>query len=100
MQLEDAEANKIVERSEADILLIEGQENNNKKLKEEVAYYKKELIDSRSRKAAAEDELNTVKGTVETITNSGKALSNEIEGLKETVKLLKKQLEEETIRAN
>jgi len=100
MQLEDAEANKIVERSEADIHLIEEQETNIKKLKEEVAYYKKELIDSRSRKAAAEDELNTVKGTVETITNSGKALSNEIEGLNETVKLLKKQLEEETIRAN
>jgi len=100
MQLEDAEANKIVERSEADILLIEEQETNIKKLKEEVSYYKKELIDSRSRKAAAEDELNTVKGTVETITNSSKALSNEIEALNETVTVLKKQLEEETVRAN
>merc|ERR1719228_1443700 len=100
MQLEDAEANKVVERSDDDIRTIEEQGANIKKLKEEVAYYKKELIDSRSRKAAAEDELNTVKGTVETITNSSKALSNEIEGLNETVKLLKKQLEEETIRAN
>jgi len=100
MQLEDAEANKIVERSEEDVKLIEEQETNIAKLKEEVAYFKKELIDSRSRKAAAEDELNTVKGTVETITNSSKALSNEIEGLNETVKLLTKQLEEQTIRAN
>merc|ERR1719341_2097327 len=100
MQLEDAEANKIVERSEEDVKLIEEQETNIAKLKEEVAYFKKELIDSRSRKAAAEDELNTVKGTVETITNSSKAPSNEIEGLNETVKLLTKQLEEQTIRAN
>jgi len=100
MQLEDAEANKIVERSEDDVKLIEEQGVNIVKLKEEVAYFKKELIDSRSRKAAAEDELNTVKGTVETITNSSKALSNEIEGLNETVKLLTKQLDEETIRAN
>merc|ERR1719341_155899 len=93
MQLEDAEANKIVERSEEDVKLIEEQETNIAKLKEEVAYFKKELIDSRSRKAAAEDELNTVKGTVETITNSSKALSNEIEGLNETVKLLTNHLE-------
>lgn len=100
MQLEDAEVNKIVERSQDDIKLIEEQGANIAKLKEEVAYFKKELIDSRSRKAAAEDELNTVKGTVETITNSSKALSNEIEGLNETVKFLTKQLEEETLRAN
>merc|ERR1711892_858650 len=32
--------------------------------------------------------------------NSSKALSNEIDGLNETVKLLTKQLEEETARAN
>jgi len=100
MQLEDAEANKVVERSDADIHLIETQDANIIKLKDEVSYFKKELIDSRSRKAAAEDELNTVKGTVETITNSSKALSNEIDGLNETVKLLTKQLEEETVRAN
>merc|ERR1712123_107470 len=100
MQLEDAEANKAVERSDADIQLIETQDANIIKLKDEVSYFKKELIDSRSRKAAAEDELNTVKGTVETITNSSKALSNEIDGLNETVKLLTKQLEEETVRAN
>lgn len=100
MQLEDAEANKVVERSEEDIRLIDEQNISMTKLREEVAYFKKELIDSRSRKAAAEDELNTVKGTVETITNSSKALSNEIEGLNETVKILSKQLEEETTRAN
>merc|ERR1712123_215988 len=100
MQLEDAEANKVVERSDADIHLIETQDANIIKLKDEVSYFKKELIDSRSRKAAAEDELNTVKGTVETITNSSIALSNEIDGLNETVKLLTKQLEEETVRAN
>merc|ERR1712123_220105 len=100
MQLEDAEANKVVERSDADIHLIETQDANIIKLKDEISYFKKELIDSRSRKAAAEDELNTVKGAVETITNSSKALSNEIDGLNETVKLLTKQLEEETVRAN
>eukprot|EP00092_Neocalanus_flemingeri_P014649 GFUD01015811.1.p1 GENE.GFUD01015811.1~~GFUD01015811.1.p1 ORF type:complete len:777 (-),score=220.64 GFUD01015811.1:932-3262(-) len=100
MQLEDAEVNKVIERSEDDIRAIEEQGENIVKLKEEVAYIKKELIDSRSRKAAAEDELNTVKGTVETITNSSKALSNEIEALNETVKLLTKNLQEETIRAN
>jgi len=100
MQLEDAEANKVIERSEDDIRTIDEQGEHIVKLKEEVAYIKKELIDSRSRKAAAEDELNTVKGTVETITNSSKALSNEIETLNETVKLLNKNLEEQTIRAN
>jgi len=100
MQLEDAEANKVVQRSEDDVRTIEEQGANIGKLKEEVAYFKKELIDSRSRKAAAEDELNTVKGTVETITNSSKALSNEIETLNETVKLLTKNLQEETTRAN
>merc|ERR1719309_92997 len=100
MQLEDAEANKVIERSDDDIRLIEEQNISMTKLREEVAYFKKELIDSRSRKAAAEDELNTVKGTVETITNSSKALSNEIETLNETVKLLTKNLQEETTRAN
>lgn len=70
------------------------------KLREEVSYYKQELIDARSRKAAAEDELNTVKGTVETLNNSSAALSTEIETLGETIKLLNKKLEEETGRAN
>ena len=55
---------------------------------------------SRSRKAAAEDELSTVKGTVETITNSSKALANEIEQLQETVAGLNKRLGEETARAD
>ena len=55
---------------------------------------------SRSRKAAAEDELSTVKGTVETITNSSKALANEIEQLQETLAGLNKRLGEETARAD
>jgi hypothetical protein len=42
-----------------------------------VSYIKKELIDARSRKAAAEDDLNTVKGTVETLNNSVNSLSIE-----------------------
>ena len=70
------------------------------KLREEVSYYKKELIDARSRKTAAEDELNTVKGTVETLSNSSTGLSNEIEQLNENIKLLHKSLEEESGRAN
>ena len=45
--------------------------------REEVSYIKKELIDARSRKAAAEDDLNTVKGTVETLNNSVNSLSME-----------------------
>jgi hypothetical protein len=45
--------------------------------REEVSYIKKELIDARSRKAAAEDDLNTVKGTVETLNNSVNSLSIE-----------------------
>ena len=53
----------------------------------------------RARKSAAEDELNTVKGTVETFHNSSKALSNEIEQLNETVKLLNKNLDEETAKS-
>jgi hypothetical protein len=49
-------------------------------VREEVSYIKKELIDARSRKAAAEDDLNTVKGTVETLTNSVNSLSIEGKG--------------------
>ena len=43
--------------------------------------------------------MNTVKGTVETFHNSSKALSNEIEQLNETVKLLNKNLDEETAKS-
>ena len=100
MQLQQAESNKIVERSEEDVKLIEEKDENIEKLKGEVSYIKKELIDARSRKAAAEDELNTVKGTVETINNSSKALSNEIEQLNETINNLTKKCEEETARAD
>jgi len=64
-----------------------------------VAYMKKELIESRSKNAAAEDDLNTVKGTVETMTNSANALNNEIESLNLTVKQLREQLEEMTVKA-
>ena len=90
----------MVERSEEDIRLIRDQGEQLNKLKGEVAYYKQELIDARSRKAAAEDELNTVKGTVETINNSSKALSTEIEGLNENIKMLNNKLEEEKARAD
>ena len=90
----------MVARSEEDVKLIDEQAEQLVKLKGEVSYYKQELIDARSRKAAAEDELNTVKGTVETINNSSKALSTEIEGLNETIKMLNKKLEEETARAS
>ena len=90
----------MVERSEEDIRLIRDQGEQLSKLKGEVAYYKQELIDARSRKAAAEDELNTVKGTVETINNSSKALSTEIEGLNENIKMLNNKLEEEKARAD
>merc|ERR1719347_1153665 len=100
MQLEDAEANKVVERSEADIHLIEEQDANIKKLKDEVAYIKKELIDSRSRKAAAEDELNTVKGTVETMVNNANSLTTEIESLNLTIKHLNEKFEESSAKAD
>ena len=95
-----AESKKIIERSDDDIKQIKEHEETISKLKENVSYLKKELIDSRSRKAAAEDELNTVKGTIETIMNSEKGLSNEIEGLNNQLKLLTRQLNEETERAN
>jgi len=99
MQLQLNQENKIIERSEEDVKLIDEQMENIEKLKAEVAYIKKELIDARARKSAAEDELNTVKGTVETFHNSSKALSNEIEQLNETVKLLNKNLDEETAKS-
>ena len=89
-----------MERSEEDATLLEEKDQQLVKLREEVSYYKKELIDARSRKTAAEDELNTVKGTVETLNNSSTGLSNEIEQLNETIKHLNKSLEEETGRAN
>ena len=99
-KLEEAQASKTVERSEDDVKLLEEKDQQIVKLREEVSYYKKELIDARSRKTAAEDELNTVKGTVETLNNSSSGLSNEIEQLSETINLLNKSLEEETVRAN
>ena len=99
MLLNEAEANKVTQRSEEDIALLAQQESNIDKLKAEVAYMKKELIESRSKNAAAEDDLNTVKGTVETMTNSANALNNEIESLNLTVKQLREQLEEMTVKA-
>ena len=60
---------------------------------------RKELIDARSRKAAAEDELNTVKGTVETMNNNINSLTNEGEGLKKEIALLKEKLDEKTREA-
>ena len=48
MQLQQAESNKIVERSEEDVKLIEEKDENIEKLKGEVSYIKKELIDARS----------------------------------------------------
>jgi len=90
MLLEEAETKKVVQRSDEDIKHLQKDEESIKKLKEEVAYIKKELIDSRSRKAAAEDELNTVKGTVETMVNNTNSLTNEIE----LMNLAKKELTE------
>jgi len=100
MLLEEAEANKVVQRSNEDIEQIKLQEESLNKCKGEIAYMKKELIESRSKNAAAEDDLNTVKGTVETMTNSANALTNEIETLNLTVKTLTDQLTEMTIKAN
>ena len=98
--LQQAQANKVVQRAEEDIALLAQQEDDMAKLRTDLAYMKKELIESRSRNAAAEDDLNTVKGTVETMTNSAKALNNEIESLNLTKKTLTEQLEEMTVKAN
>merc|ERR1712088_659370 len=100
MLLAEAEANKVTQRSEEDIAQLAHQEDTIGRLKTEVAYMKKELIESRSKNAAAEDDLNTVKGTVETMTNSANALNNEIESLNLTVKQLREQLDETTVKAN
>jgi len=100
MLLAESEANKVTQRSEEDIAQLSQQEDTIGKLKTEVAYMKKELIESRSKNAAAEDDLNTVKGTVETMTNSANALNNEIESLNLTVKQLREELDETTVKAN
>merc|ERR1712192_289258 len=100
MLLVESEGNKVTERSEEDIAQLAQQEDTIGKLRTEVAYMKKELIESRSKNAAAEDDLNTVKGTVETMTNSANALNNEIESLNLTVKQLREELEETTVKAN
>ena len=47
MQLQLNQENKIIERSEEDVKLIDEQMENIEKLKAEVAYIKKELIDAR-----------------------------------------------------
>ena len=47
MQLQLNQENKIIERSEEDVQLIDEQTENIEKLKAEVAYIKKELIDAR-----------------------------------------------------
>lgn len=98
--LQQAEASKVVQRSEEDVAMLAQQEGVIGKTKADLAYMKKELIESRSKNAAAEDDLNTVKGTVETMTNQSNALNNEIESLNLIVKKLTEQLEEMTIKAN
>jgi len=99
MLLSEAKANKVSQRAEEDIAALASQEENIGKLRTEVAYIKKELIESRSKNAAAEDNLNTVKGTVETMTNSANALNNEIVALNLTVKGLREELGETTVKA-
>ena len=47
MQLQQAEASRVVQRSEEDIQLIAEQAAAMDKLRHEVAYYKQELIDAR-----------------------------------------------------
>ena len=67
----------MVARSEEDVKMIEEQAEQLVKLKGEVSYYKQELIDARSRKAAAEDELNTVEidGQLFLVQESGGSIS-------------------------
>jgi len=98
-QLEAAEASKVVVRAEEDIAAIAELQAGEAKLKEDVAYVKKELIDARSRKAAAEDELNTVKGSVETMINNINSLTNEGENLKKSISELTEKLAEKTREA-
>jgi len=52
-------------------------------LRNEIGYLKKELISARSGKAAVDDKLNTVQGTMETLNNSISSLTTETEYLKE-----------------
>ena len=47
MQLQQAEASRVVQRSEEDVQLIAEQGAALDKLRQEVAYYKQELIDAR-----------------------------------------------------
>ncbi|XP_023343483.1 kinesin-1 heavy chain [Eurytemora carolleeae] len=94
--LEESNSRVLVERCPEDIQTINSQEAKIIELRDEVAYIKKELIDARSRKAAAEDDLNTVKGTVETLNNNVNALSNEGEFLKEQLGATEKRLQEKT----
>jgi len=95
-RLEEAKSAVVVERSAEDIQTISDQEAKMNSLREEVSYIKKELIGARSGKAAAEDDLNTVKGTVETLNNTVNALTTEDEASKEKIKLLEENLAERT----
>jgi len=99
MLLEQAEASKVAQRSDEDIEQLKQQDEIIAKTRSELAYVKNELIESRSKNAASEDDLNTVKGTVETMTNAANALNNEIETLNLSVKTLTEELIEMTNKA-
>lgn len=66
-----------MKRFDEDIIKIEEQEECIKKQKEEVGRLKQELIEARARKSASDDELNTIKGKLETLENNIMSLSAE-----------------------
>jgi len=91
-ELLQAQSNVVVQRSEEDINTINAQEEKMTKLRDEVSYMKQELIESRSRRAAIEDDLNAVQGTTDSLNNAINALTTEGDEQKSKIATLEEQL--------
>jgi chromosome segregation ATPase len=78
-QIEEAQSQVVIQRSEDDVEKIAEQGETIRKLESDASYLRQELIEARARKSASDDELGTMKGKLETLENNITALSNESE---------------------
>ena len=75
--IEEQAASVKTERDPEDVAQIEDQSLAISKLREEVAYFKQELIEARAHKSASDDDLGNVTGQLETLQNQIVSLSDE-----------------------
>lgn len=98
--IEEQKSQVVIQRDPEDLQMIEAQQGEMKQLAEEIGYLKQELIDARAMKSASDDELDTVRGKVETLENNVAALSNEGQSLRKTINDLEDVLGERNQELN